>query len=151
MKDEDRLKVINDEDPWYKEGLRFECTGCGNCCTGSPGYTWVSLAEIEAIATFLNLSVDSFAKKYLRQIGQRYSLLERPGNFDCVFLKDQKCQIYPVRPKQCRTFPWWVQNLTSKKAWKEASKFCEGMQNRGPIVPFTTIKEQLLIQESEDV
>ena len=29
-------------DAWYaEEGLAFECTGCGDCCTGAPGYVWV--------------------------------------------------------------------------------------------------------------
>ena len=22
-------------EPWYKDGLRFKCTGCGDCCTGA--------------------------------------------------------------------------------------------------------------------
>ena len=26
---------------WYSEGLRFECTQCGACCSGEPGYVWV--------------------------------------------------------------------------------------------------------------
>ncbi|MFM1805538.1 MAG: hypothetical protein RL136_2417, partial [Planctomycetota bacterium] len=26
--------------PWYAEGLRFECTQCGNCCSGGPGAVW---------------------------------------------------------------------------------------------------------------
>ena len=34
--------------PWYKDGLRFQCTGCGDCCTGGPGYVWVNQAEIDA-------------------------------------------------------------------------------------------------------
>ncbi|MCH7752933.1 MAG: YkgJ family cysteine cluster protein, partial [Planctomycetes bacterium] len=39
--------------PWYQDGLRFKCTGCGNCCTGSPGYVWVNQAEINALAAHL--------------------------------------------------------------------------------------------------
>lgn len=149
MNHADKLQVLNDPDPWYQDGLRFECTGCGNCCTGSPGYTWVSLTEIETIADHLKLSIEAFANKYLRQVGQRYSLTERPGNFDCVFLRDQKCTIYAVRPKQCRTFPWWAQNLKDKKAWQEAARHCEGIQNKAPVIAFEKIQEQLHIQESE--
>lgn len=151
MNKKDRLKILEQENPWYADGLPFECTGCGGCCTGAPGYIWVSLKEIEDIASFLNLTIDAFAKKYLREVNNRYSLLERPGNFDCVFLKDKKCEIYSVRPKQCRTFPWWAQNLKDEKSWKEASLFCEGMRNNGPLVPFETIQEQFRIQESESL
>ena len=35
---------------WYRDGLQFECTQCGNCCTGDPGYVWVTPEEIKAIA-----------------------------------------------------------------------------------------------------
>ncbi|MFM7740581.1 MAG: YkgJ family cysteine cluster protein, partial [Planctomycetota bacterium] len=28
-------------EPWYKDGLRFQCSQCGDCCTGGAGYVWV--------------------------------------------------------------------------------------------------------------
>src|SRR5262249_1390597 len=39
-------------EPWYQDGLRFECTRCGKCCSGFPGFVWVSEAELQAIADF---------------------------------------------------------------------------------------------------
>ncbi|MBA3722572.1 MAG: YkgJ family cysteine cluster protein [Parachlamydiaceae bacterium] len=145
------LKVLNENssEPWYAEGLRFKCTECGQCCTGSPGYVWVTETEIENIATHLNLSIDEFVRLYIRPVKDRYSLLEHPKSFDCVFLKDKKCQIYMARPKQCRTFPWWPQLLKSKKDWEEASEHCEGITFHAPIVPFETIENQLAIQEGK--
>lgn len=115
--------------PWYSEGLRFSCTGCGKCCTGSPGYTWVTVDEIVAIAEYLQLSIDQFASRYLRQIDDRYSLKENLITHDCVFLKDTKCQIYPVRPTQCKTFPWWIENLKSEEEWQQAALRCEGINH----------------------
>ena len=35
---------------WFKKGLRFECTGCGDCCTGAPGFVWVNSEEIRGLA-----------------------------------------------------------------------------------------------------
>ena len=32
-------------DTWYHLGLRFQCTGCGDCCTGAPGYVWINNAS----------------------------------------------------------------------------------------------------------
>lgn len=141
------LKVIQDNPTWYAEGLRFECTGCGQCCTGAPGYIWVDEDAITAIATYLKLSVNEFAQRFLRRVKGRYSLLEMPKTFDCVFLKDKKCQIYPVRPQQCRTFPWWPQHLTSEQEWKEAARRCEGIHGEAPLVPKETIDQQRSIQE----
>lgn len=130
---------------WTHEGLQFECTGCGKCCTGSPGYTWMSDSEIVAIAQHLGISVQEFADRYLRKVGSRWSLREDPQNFDCVFLKDNKCEIYSVRPTQCRTFPWWLQNLTSEEAWCRAAESCEGI-GRGETVPYKVIEENALEQ-----
>ncbi|MBA2728180.1 MAG: YkgJ family cysteine cluster protein [Parachlamydiaceae bacterium] len=133
-----------EEKPWYSKGLRFKCTGCGECCTGAPGYVWVSKEEIIAMAELLQLSVDKFSKKYIRQVGGRHSLIEDPKTFDCVFLKDKKCTIYRVRPKQCQTFPWWVQNLRSEEDWQKASAYCEGINHPdASIVPCETITDEV--------
>lgn len=141
------LKVIQDSAPWYSAGLRFECTGCGKCCTGNPGYIWLDEDEVEAIAAYLDLTLQEFGQKYLRRVKGRLSLLEMPRSYDCVFLKEKQCQIYPVRPTQCKTFPWWPQILKSEEEWKNAAHFCEGIQNNAPLVPLKKIKEQLEIQE----
>lgn len=146
----DKLKITSidsdkePEDHWYAEGLRFKCTECGMCCTGSPGYVWVTKEEIDQIATFLNLTVDRVMKTYIRQKDNRYALIEkRSQNFDCIFLKDKKCSIYKVRPKQCRTFPWWIQNLKSQEAWSNAGTFCEGINDKAPLIQFEEIQKNL--------
>ena len=64
--------------PWYSEGLRFECTQCGACCSGEPGYVWVDEAEIAAMADEMNMSVESFEHKFVRDLGYDKSLVEYP-------------------------------------------------------------------------
>lgn len=135
---------------WYEEGLRFECTGCGKCCTGAPGYVWVSLAEMEEMAKNLDLPLKEFQKRFVRRVGQRYSLVESKSTYDCVFLEGKKCRVYEARPKQCRTFPWWPQNLRSEESWSEAAKGCEGIREDAPLVPFGTIEKERKWQESKD-
>lgn len=129
--------------PWYKEGLRFECTGCGGCCTGFPGFVWVSEDEMEKLASYLDISVKEFKKKYTRLLDGKISLKEEPKTYDCVFLKGKQCTIYPLRPKQCRTFPFWPQHLASQKAWKEVGRHCEGIRQDATLVDLKTIQEQL--------
>lgn len=132
--------------PWYKDGLKFQCTECGKCCTGAPGNVWVSEQEIEAIAKNLNISIEKFKKKYLRQRYNRYALIEKKNeknDYDCIFLKDKKCTIYQARPVQCRTFPWWRQNLNSEESWKSAAKDCEGINENAPLVPYEEIEQKL--------
>lgn len=141
---------IVEEKSWYSNGLSFSCTECGKCCTGAPGYVWITEQEIIKAAEFLNLSIEQFTNQYLRVVEGRISLKENSQNFDCIFLKEKKCHIYPVRPKQCRTFPWWKRNLESQEAWNEAALFCEGINNSSEKVSFEKIEEQLKIQESFD-
>ncbi|MEX0818019.1 MAG: YkgJ family cysteine cluster protein, partial [Pirellulaceae bacterium] len=103
------------EQPWYKDGLRFKCTQCGDCCTGAPGYVWVNKAEIEALAAERGEpDVETFESEYVRKIGIRRSLREFP-NGDCVFFDSEKrkCTVYNARPRQCRTWPFWDSNLKS--------------------------------------
>ena len=131
--------------PWYKEGLKFECTGCGKCCSGASGYVWVSEPEMQAIADVLKMPLDLFKRKYTRQKNNHYSLIEKKalnGEFDCIFLKNNQCEVYQARPIQCRTFPWWQQNLNTEASWELAAKECEGINDSAPTVPFDFIQSE---------
>ncbi len=131
-------------DPWYKEGLRFGCTQCGACCTGGPGYVWLSEEDIENLCQTLKLPREEFLKRYARKVFTRYALREDAKNYDCVFLKGKKCEVYTSRPKQCRTFPWWKEHLTNPEAWKEAGSYCEGIDHPdGEVVPASEIDRHL--------
>lgn len=136
-------KIENKMWNWYKEGLHFQCAGCGGCCTGAPGYVWLTDEEEKQIADFLNISLEEFEKTYTRMVyGLRRSLKEIPqSNYDCVFFNSEtrQCSIYDVRPAQCRTWPFWDSLLKSKKDWDEASKTCPGC-NQGPLIPFEEIE-----------
>lgn len=115
------------EQPWYHEGLRFECTQCGACCSGEPGYVWVEDSEIDAMADELELPFDTFQRRHVRLVGEAKSLIEYP-NGDCILLdpKTRKCTVYQSRPIQCRTWPFWDSNLEKRKNWKETCEVCPG-------------------------
>lgn len=114
-------------DPWYQDGLRFECTQCGECCTGEPGYVWVDDDEIAAMAGAINMDTESFESKYIRHVGPDKSLKEL-ANGDCVLLdkNSRRCEVYAGRPVQCRTWPFWDSTLATKKDWKQTCQICPG-------------------------
>lgn len=147
-----KLDVLPSAEPWYDQGLKFTCTQCGNCCTGGPGYVWISDEEIDRLAQFLQITPGEVRSRHCRKVGRRWTLNERrtrEGNYDCIFLKDidaptspankelapgqtiplrrRGCSIYPVRPLQCRTWPFWGSNLGSEESWDYAGKKCPGL------------------------
>ena len=135
---------------WFKDGLKFECNGCGKCCCGEPGFIWVNTEEIKEISLFLNIETEEFISKYTFTYNNKRSLREvkiSESNYDCIFLKNNQCEIYEARPTQCRTYPWWPAILKSKKSWKEEKPYCEGISAESKNVPAEEILKQLKKQE----
>ena len=131
--------------PWYVAGLLFECVECGACCSGpGEGFIWITRLEIEMVADFLKISVEQLRDKYLIRIGLRTTIIEQPITKDCIFLQkingQKKCTIYPVRPNQCRTWPFWPDNLANPDAWDKAAQKCPGI-NRGKDYSFGEIEK----------
>jgi Fe-S-cluster containining protein len=123
--------------------LRFECTGCGDCCTGAPGYVWVNREEIAALAARVGLEVEVFERRYVRSVGVRRSLVEYE-NGDCVFFDGatRKCTVYEARPRQCRSWPFWESNVRTEQAWKETCAVCPG-SGKGKLHPPDEILHQV--------
>ena len=120
-------KKPSSKQPWYSEGLQFNCTQCGDCCSGDPGYVWVDDDEIELLASDMELSVDEFQHRFVRQVGRDKSLKEYPDG-DCILLdpETRACTVYEARPIQCRTWPFWSSNLRKRKDWEATCEVCPG-------------------------
>ncbi len=130
---------MTDPEPWFRDGLAFACTRCGHCCTGRPGYVWVGLDEMVRLAEHQGESLDGFTAAHVRQVGDRYSLVERPDG-DCIFWdREAGCTVYEARPEQCRSWPFWPANLAAPAAWERAGSGCPGI-GRGPVVPMPAIE-----------
>jgi uncharacterized protein len=126
------------ENVWYKDGLPFSCTQCGKCCTGEPGYVWVSEEEITALAKTQKMPEAEFVAVYTKMSKSRRTLREKP-NGDCVFYDSKKgCTVYSVRPVQCRTWPFWDSNLETPEDWQRTEAICPG-SGEGTIIPVEEI------------
>ena len=117
---------------WYDKGLQFSCTKCHACCRHDPGYVFLSVADLDRLASLKKLTLDQFREQFCRVADfgfeTRLSLIEKPNN-DCVFW-DNGCTVYEARPLQCRSFPFWSSTVHSQESWDEAGKHCPGI-NQG--------------------
>ncbi len=134
-------------DPWYADGLQFTCTGCGDCCTGDPGVVWVTDDELQEIADYREQTIGEIRLFHTRLHGGRVSLTEF-ANGDCTFFDGatRRCQIYPVRPMQCRTWPFWKSNLESEAAWNQVCEDCPGA-GTGELVTLEEIENRLSLDD----
>src|ERR1044072_5591899 len=89
-----KLEVLASGQTWYAEGLKLTCSQCGNCCTGGPGYVWISEEEIVCPADDLKITPEATVEKYCRKSGGKFSLKENrnpaTGEYDCIFLVEIK-------------------------------------------------------------
>jgi len=131
------------QEPWYKDGLHFTCTHCGNCCSGDPGVVWIDDNDIESIAKCLGKSIGEVRLFHTRLVANRVTLIEY-ANGDCTFFdaETRRCTIYPVRPRQCRSWPFWRSNLKSEQTWKHVQKTCPEAGN-GAFVSLEDIESEV--------
>jgi Fe-S-cluster containining protein len=133
---------------WYREGLKFCCQSCGVCCSGCPGFVWVTQAEIDRLSAKFGISSELFEKLFVWTVPDgRRSLKEYP-NGDCVLLdeKTRMCKFYEERPTQCKTWPFWSQNILKKKCWDATAESCPGC-NCGRLYSAEEIEKQSLAVE----
>ncbi len=126
------LKVLGQQasgdGPWYADGLRFSCTGSGKCCTvhGDHAYVFLTRDEERRIAEGLGLTLRQFRRRHTyRPFAGGRSLRFPDGR--CTFLRGRQCSIYEARPQQCRTWPFWEENLDPQVWQDDVASFCPGV------------------------
>ena len=127
--------------PWYRDGLRFECTQSGKCCRAHGEYDRVYLGDEEAaaIARLRGQTVEELEAEHCAdEDGWR---VVRFRNGACPFLEERRCSVYEARPTQCRTWPFWRENLRRKVWHEEVKPFCPGV-GRGPVHDVEEIDRQ---------
>ena len=57
---------------------------------------------------------------------------------------DDRCTIYAVRPRQCRTWPFWASNVASPAAWERTKTECPGSRE-GELISAEEITRRLKV------
>ena len=139
--------VANDKDDpnylWFKDGLKFSCNRCGNCCSGSSGSVRFNDKDEQSMADFKGVDVQQLRDTYTRKRGRGKNAhrelkeVRTKGGYDCVFLERSQttqlaiCGLYEHRPVQCRTFPFWDDIVATKESWHSMTRGKEGCKGMG--------------------
>jgi len=122
------------------EGLRFQCQpGCTECCT-QRGFVYLAEGDAGRIADFLGMPLAEFERRFVYRTARRVRL-RVPRDTQCWFLREGGCSIHPVKPVQCRIFPFWPELVESRREWKKTARYCPGI-GRGPLVQIEAAREQ---------
>lgn len=122
------------------QGLRFECqAGCIACCT-QQGFVYLTETDLVRAAAFLGMTPAAFERKYVYRTSRKLRL-RVPRESQCHFLRANGCSIHPVKPVQCRTFPFWPELVDSRREWKKTARYCPGM-GKGPLIQIETARQQ---------
>jgi len=114
------------------KGLRFQCvSGCTKCCE-VEGWVYITERDLKRIARYLTISPAAFEQKYVYRTRHRLRL-RKPRGSQCHFLTETGCSIHPVKPTQCRLFPFWPELVADRDVWAEAAKTCPGI-GMGPLI-----------------
>ena len=126
---------------WEKESLRFECqSDCFKCCE-KPGIVYFDKKSIENASKITKLSPAQFRKEFLKRNDGQW-VHEVEDRNPCAFLTPEGCSIHFGKPIQCRSYPFWSENMTSKAMWKLVGGFCPGIGS-GPHIAVATIRNFL--------
>ena len=128
----------------YSKGLKFKCQGSANCCVSrsSYGYVFLSQKDINQLSKFLKLEINDFLKVYCEKTNGLTHLKEIKKNGDCLFLENKRCTVYKGRPTQCRTWPFWEENMNAKVWNKNMATFCPGI-GKGKVIKRNTITKKI--------
>ncbi|MDA8098631.1 MAG: YkgJ family cysteine cluster protein [Nitrospiraceae bacterium] len=132
---------------FYHKGIRFECQGDGNCCLnhGRHTYVYLSFNDRKRLAVFLGVTVMEFTKNYTHASDGMVHL--KDPERDCPFFKDRRCSVHQARPWQCRTWPFWPENMHPKVWERDVASFCPGV-GKGRLYTAEEI-ERIMVKQGE--
>ncbi len=119
--------VIEANVNFYKNGIRFECKQCGNCCS-IKGYVFIFPKDLERLIEKSGFTLEELERSFLSSV-DGYTVLRSRGDDGCIFWDaiDKNCKIYEARPTQCRTFPFWKSLVYRKEKWDKETEMCRGI------------------------
>jgi Fe-S-cluster containining protein len=117
----------------HPRNVRFKCERCTMCC-GDTGERIRSILllkpEAERVSSKTLKLVSEFATEFEGSDPYVYEM-KKTENGKCVFLKDDSCSIYTLRPLVCRFYPFELKPDSTGKYVFSYTNECSSI-GRGP-------------------
>ena len=100
----------------YPTAVRFHCTKCGICCGDTEEKTRHIIllkTEVEQIAKRTSQPPADFAVKINNKAPYVYEMKKRAEDGKCIFLENNRCTIYSLRPLICEFYPFELKSVHS--------------------------------------
>lgn len=115
-----------------KSKTKLGCDICDKCCI-NRGDIKITPVNVIEISRFMGISLHQFIEQYTEQVeGEPLELvIKASGNDRRCILNDSvtyKCNIHPVKPMQCVTFPLVPIYLEKDIFYKQDTCVCENQQ-----------------------
>jgi Fe-S-cluster containining protein len=134
----------------YPANVSFDCNRCGLCCGDTQEKTrHILLLETEAkkISAETSLPIQDFSKETM---GTPYGYeMKKTPEGKCVFLKDNQCSIYALRPRICMFYPFELKFKEDKG--QHAFDFtleCQGI-NKGKLMTINGFEKLFVLAQEK--
>ena len=97
----------------YPQNVRFLCDKCALCCSNTEKKVrTILLLDVEAkrISKETKKAITEFAQKTENSEPYVYKM-KKTDEGKCIFLKDNLCTIYEIRPLICRFYPFELKTV----------------------------------------
>tara|TARA_Y100001954_G_C15423892_1_gene413575 strand:- start:72 stop:518 length:447 start_codon:yes stop_codon:yes gene_type:complete len=129
-------------------GVPFSCQpNCGKCCDEPGGIVYLRPEDAEQLAAFHKMDVIDWLERDCHQtLDGRWILNSDQYTDVCIYLDgEKKCTVYLSRPAQCKSFPFWAENLRTDRAWKQTVSSCPGLESEEAfIIDGNTIRNKII-------
>ncbi len=134
--------------PWWMSGVPFACQpNCGKCCDEPGGIVYLRPEDAETLAAHHEMEVENWLARDCHQtLDGRWILNSDPYTEICIYLdEEKKCTVYQSRPSQCKSFPFWAENVRSQRSWEKTVNNCPGLESEEAfIIDGNTIRKKII-------
>ncbi|MCW8802213.1 MAG: YkgJ family cysteine cluster protein [Candidatus Bathyarchaeota archaeon] len=120
----------------FPKDARFVCEKCARCCGDTEDtirHVLLLKTEAKKISDIISKEIEEFADEVFGFEPYIYEMKKTEPDGKCLFLENNRCRIYEIRPLICRFYPFELKNLGNNNYSFLFTTHCKGI-GQGPIL-----------------